>query len=165
MKGICIEPGLFEEPMYADDERLMPIYQKCDALEVPILFMTGPFAGPDITYTDPVRFQHVATNFPDLPLVLGHGAFPFVNKALAVALSSSAAGSGGVFLSPDVYMFSAAGDQYLNGLQWMPERFLFASAYPFGNCEQLVERTLELPIDEEAMAMYMYMNAEDLLGL
>ena len=165
LKGLCIEPGLFEKPLYADDESLMPIYEKCDQLEVPILFMTGPFAGPDLTYTDPVQFQHVAETFPDLPLVLGHGAFPFVHEAIGVALKCSAIGSGGVFLSPDVYVFAAGGDLYVKGIQWLPDRFLFASAYPFGNCEQLVERSLALPLDEEAMARYMYENAEDLLGL
>ncbi len=165
LKGLCIEPGLFEKPLYADDESLMPIYEKCNELEVPILFMTGPFAGPDITYTDPVQFQHVAETFPDLPLVLGHGAYPFVNEAIGVALKCSAIGSGGVFLSPDVYVFAAGGDLYVKGIQWLPDRFLFASAYPFGNCEQLVERTLALPLNEEAMARYMYENAEDLLGL
>ncbi len=165
LKGLCIEPGLFEDPLHADDEKLMPIYQKCDELEVPILFMTGPFAGPDLTYTDPVRFQHVAETFPDLPIVLGHGAYPYVNEAIGVALKCSAIGSGGVFLSPDVYVFAAGGDLYVKGIQWLPDRFLFASAYPFGNCEQLVERTLALPFDEEAMARYLYENAVDLLGI
>lgn len=164
-KGACIEPGLFETPMYADDERLMPIYEKCSELEVPILFMTGPFAGPDLTYTNPIQFQHVSETFPDLPIVLGHGAYPYVNEAIAVAFNRASIGAGGVFLSPDVYMFSAGSDLYLKGLEWLPDRFLFASAYPFGNCEELVERTLSLPIDEETMTMYMYENAEDLLGL
>ena len=165
LKGVCIEPGLFEKPLYADDETLMPIYEKCNELEVPILFMTGPFAGPDLSYTDPVRFQHVAETFPNLPIVLGHGAYPYVNEAIGVALKCSAIGSGGVFLSPDVYVFAAGGDLYVKGIQWLSDRFLFASAYPFGNCEQLVERTLALPLDEEAMARYLYENAEDLLGL
>ena len=165
LKGLCIEPGLFEKPLYADDETLMPIYEKCDQLEAPILFMTGPFAGPDLTYTHPVQFQHVAETFPDLPIVLGHGAYPYVNEAIGVALKCSAIGSGGVFLSPDVYVFAAGGELYVKGIQWLPDRFLFASAYPFGNCEQLVERTLALPLDEEAMARYLYENAVDLLQL
>jgi len=165
LKGLCIEPGLFREPMYADDERLMPLYEKCDELEVPVLMMTGPFAGPDLTYTDPVRFQHVAQTFPDLPLVLGHGAYPYVNEAIAAAMKSSAIGSGGIFLSPDVYIFSAGGDQFVKGIEWLPDRFLFGSAYPFGNCEQHLEMTFKLPLSEAAMARYLYENAEDLLEL
>jgi len=165
LKGVCIEPGLFKKPLYADDEQLMHIYQKCSDLEVPILFMTGPFAGPDLSYTDPIKFQHIADTFPDLPIVLGHGAYPYVNEAIGVAFKSSAIGSGGVFLSPDVYVSAAGGDLYVKGIEWMPDRFIFGTAYPFGNCEQLVDRTLNLPINEEAMAMYMYENAEDLLGL
>jgi predicted TIM-barrel fold metal-dependent hydrolase len=107
----------------------------------------------------------VAQTFPDLPIVLGHGAYPYVNEAIGVAFQTSTVGSGGIFLSPDVYMFAAGGDLYVKGVEWMPERFLFATAYPFGSCEELVERTLNLPIDEKALAMYMYENAEDLLGL
>lgn len=165
LKGACIEPGLFPEPMYADDEKLMPIYQKCADLDVPLLFMTGPFAGPDLTYTSPIQFQHVAETFPELCVVLGHGAYPFVNEAIGVALKCSAIGSGGVFLSPDVYVFAAGGDLYVKGIEWLPDRFLFATAYPFGNCEQLVDRTLSLPIGEEALSRYLFENAIDLLKL
>jgi len=165
LKGVCIEPGLFETPLYADDDKLMPIYEKCNEFEVPILFMTGPFAGPDLTYTDPVQFQHVAQTFPDLPIILGHGAYPFVNEAVGAAFKSSAIGSGGIFLSPDVYVFAAGGDLFVKAIEWLPDRFLFGTAYPFGNCEQFVERTLKLPINEEAMAMYLYGNAEDLFGI
>ncbi len=165
LKGLCIEPGLFRKPLYADDEQLMPLYEKCDELEVPVLLMTGPFAGPDLSYTDPIRFQHVAATFPDLPLVLGHGAYPYVNEAIGAAMKSSAIGSGGIFLSPDVYVFAAGGDLFVKGIEWLSDRFIYGSAYPFGNCEQLIEKTLALPISDAAMARYLYENAEDLLGL
>ena len=165
LKGVCIEPGLFSKPLYADDESLMPIYEKCNELEVPLLFMTGPFAGPDLSYTNPIQFEHVAQTFPDLIIILGHGAYPFVTEAIGAAFRSSALGSGGIFLSPDVYIFAAGGDTYIKGIEWLPDRFLFGTAYPFGNCEQFVERTLNLPINEEAMAMYLYENAEEVFKL
>ena len=165
MKGICIEPGLFQKPMYADDERLMPIYQKCADLEVPILFMTGPFAGPDLSYTQPLQFQHVADTFPHLPMVMGHGCYPYVTEVIGAAFKSSAVGSGGIFISPDCYVFAAGGDGYVKGIEWMADRFIFGSAYPFGNCEQLVEKTLNLPLDEEALSQYLFKNAKDILKL
>jgi predicted TIM-barrel fold metal-dependent hydrolase len=163
MKGVCIEPGLAKTPMYAEDERLMPIYQKCDELKVPLLFMTGPFSGPDISYTDPVHFQRVSNNFPNLPIVLGHGCYPFVTQAIGVAFKSGF--GAGVFVSPDVYVFAAGGEEYVKGINWIPYRFLFATSYPFGNCEQIVERTLNLSIEKDALPKYMYENAAKLLKL
>ena len=163
MKGVCIEPGLASTPMYAEDEKLMPIYQKCTELSVPLLFMTGPFSGPDISYTDPVHFQRVSENFPGLPIVLGHGCYPFITEAIGVAFKSGF--GAGVFVSPDVYVFAAGGEDYIKGINWIPHRFLFATAYPFGNCEQVVERTLNLPIDKDVLPQYMYENAKTLLKL
>ncbi len=58
--GVCMEPGLARTPMYADDEKLFPLYEKIQDLNVPLLFMSGPLAGPDISHTDPVRFDRVA---------------------------------------------------------------------------------------------------------
>ena len=38
--GVCMEPGLARAPMYADDEKLFPLYEKIEELKVPLLFMT-----------------------------------------------------------------------------------------------------------------------------
>jgi hypothetical protein len=163
MKGVCIEPGLAKSPMYADDEKLMPIYQKCSDLKVPLLFMTGPFSGPDISYTDPLQFERVSNLFPSLPIVLGHGCYPFVREAIGASFKHMF--GAGIYLSPDVYVFAPGGEDYVKAINWLPNRCLFATAYPFGNCEQLIEKTFKLPIDPDALPKYMYQNAENLLKL
>lgn len=164
MVGACMEPGLASEPMYAEDERLMPIYQKLADLDVPLLFMTGPFSGPDISYTDPVHFERVALNFPTLPIVLGHGCYPYVTKAITLSFKSGT-GSENVYVSPDVYMFAPGGEAYVKAVSWLPERFLFASAYPFSGIYPAVERNLDLPILEDALPKFLHENAERILKL
>jgi predicted TIM-barrel fold metal-dependent hydrolase len=165
MKGVCIEPGLARTPMYADDERIFPIYEKVAELGVPLLFMSGPLAGPDISHTDPVRFDRVACRWPKMPVILGHGAYPYVNEAIALAFKSEITGRSNVYVSPDVYVFAPAGQAYVDGINWIPNRFLFASSYSFSGVDTAVRKTLALPIPDDTLELYMYRNAEPLLGV
>lgn len=161
--GVCLEPGLARTPMYADDEKLFPLYEKVQELGVPLLFMSGPLAGPDISHTDPVRFDRVARRYSTMPVVLGHGCYPYVNEAVALAFKSEVTGLMNVFVSPDVYLFAPGGRAYLEGINWLSKRFIYASAYSFFGVEESVRDTLALPIKDEALDDYMYRNAEALL--
>jgi len=163
MVGVCVEPGLARKPMYADDESLFPLYERIAELKVPLLFMSGPLAGPDISHTDPVRFDRVARRYSTMPVVLGHGCYPYVNEAVALAYKSEITGLMNVFVSPDVYVFAPGGKAYVEAINWMPKRFIFASAYSFMGVEESVRDTLALPIKDEALDDYMYGNAEALL--
>ena len=162
--GVCLEPGLARTPMYADDEKLFPLYERIAELQVPLLFMSGPLAGPDITHTDPVRFDRVARRYSTIPVVLGHGCYPYVTEAIALAFKSEVTGIMNVYVSPDVYIFAPGGHAYVEGINWMPNRFVFASAYSFCGVDTAVRETLKLPIKDEALDAYMYRNAEALLA-
>lgn len=163
MKGVCVEPGFARTPMYAEDDRLLPIYQLVSDLGVPLLFMSGPLSGPDNTYTDPVHFERVARLFPKMPIVLGHGAYPYINEAIALAYKSEATGVMNVFLSPDVYMFTPGGSAYVEAINLMPDRMIYASAYAFCSIETAVSRTMDLDINSDALEKYMFRNASKLL--
>ncbi len=164
LAGVCMEPGLARTPMYADDEKLFPLYEKIQDLNVPLLFMSGPLAGPDISHTDPVRFDRVARRHPTMPVVLGHGCFPYVNEAIALAFKSEISGLSNVFVSPDVYLFAPGGQAYVDAINWLPKRFVYASAYSFFGVDDSVRDTLKLPIKDEALEDYMFRNAEALLS-
>lgn len=161
--GFCMEPGLARTPMYADDEKLFPLYERIAELKVPMLFMTGPLAGPDISHTDPVRFDRVARRYGTMPVVLGHGCYPYVNEAIALAYKSEVTGLMNVFVSPDVYMFAPGGKAYAQAVDWLPNRMVFASAYSFMGVEEAVRESLKLEVGEDALDCYMYRNAEALL--
>jgi predicted TIM-barrel fold metal-dependent hydrolase len=161
--GFCMEPGLARTPMYADDEKLFPLYERIHEMGVPLLFMSGPLAGPDISHTDPVRFDRVARRYSTMPVVLGHGCYPYVNEANALAFKSEVTGLLNVFVSPDVYVFAPGGSGYVEGINWLPKRYIYASAYSFCGVEESVRMNLELPLKEDALDDYMYRNAEALL--
>ena len=161
--GICLEPGLARTPMYADDERLFPLYERVAELKIPLLFMTGPLAGPDISHTDPVRFDRVTRRYSTMPVILGHGCYPYVTETVALAFKSEVTGLLNVFVSPDVYMFAPGAQAYVEAINWLPKRFIYASAYSFCGVEESVHETLKLGIKDDALEAYMYRNAEALL--
>lgn len=161
--GVCLEPGMARTPMYADDEKLFPLYERIQDMNVPLLFMSGPLAGPDISHTDPVRFERVARRYSSMPVVLGHGCYPYVTEAISLAFKSEILGLSNVYVSPDVYTFAPGGQAYVEAINWLPKRFIYASAYSFFGVEDSVRDTLKLPIKDEALEDYMYRNAEALL--
>lgn len=57
-----------------DDRRLWPIYEFMEAHRLPILFHSGDIGVLPCTdtYTRATRFDEIACDFPDLPMVLGH---------------------------------------------------------------------------------------------
>ena len=160
LKGACMEPSLASTPLYPDDELLTPIYQKCLDLEIPILFMSGPFAGPDLSYTDPLHFERVASKFHKLEIVLGHGAWPYTSQVIGAAFKYV-----NIKVSPDVYMLVPSARDFVDAINWLPDQFIFGTAYPFGALKPVMDATNRLAIKKDAFQKYMHDNAAKLLKL
>ena len=158
LRGVTVEPGLTAQARYADDRHLYPIYEKCVALGVPVLLMSGPYAGPDLSYTDPVHFDHVASAFPGLNIVLGHGCFPYVTQVIGLCFKHR-----NVYCSPDAYLFAPGRDPYVEAINLYSDQFLFGSAYPFRPIPQTVREAKELPIEPQALEKFLFRNAARLL--
>ena len=95
---INIEPGSYPVPMHADDRRLYPIYGHCEDVGVPVIMMVGGTAGPDLSYSDPIRTDRVLADFPTLNVVVAHGGWPWVNEILHLGFRRQ-----NLWLSPDMY--------------------------------------------------------------
>lgn len=106
MKGIVLEPGVLTVPIYANDRRIYPIYEKCSDKDIPIILMTGGNAGPDVSYTNPVAVDQVAADFPKLKIIISHGGWPWVQEILHVAFRRP-----NIYISPDMYLFNMPGLQ------------------------------------------------------
>jgi len=157
-KGINIDAGFYAEPLKANDDRLMPIYEVCQTLGVPAFVMSGPTT-PDLTFNDPFAVDIVAKTFPKLKIVCCHGFYPRVADIVTVAFRNE-----NVFVSPDMYTFAAGGKLYIEAANgFMKDQFLFGSSYPFRPMKQGVEDFQALGLTEEAYAAATYRNAEQLL--
>lgn len=164
VKAIHMEPGWAARPMYADDANLYPIYERLEKLGMPTLVSAGGTIGPDFGYVDPVHIHRVAKDFPKLKLILGHGGWPYVMQALAVAYDCA-----NVYLSPDMYLnvpnmpgnldYVRAANYYLR------ERLIFGTAYPARPMIESVEHFQRLPIEEDVKPYVLYHNAARIFGI
>jgi predicted TIM-barrel fold metal-dependent hydrolase len=159
-KGIFLEPGraLGTGP---DDPRLFPIYEACVELGVSVNIMSGPFTGPDIDMTNPLYIDRVATRYPTLKIISGHGCYPYIQEILGVALKHP-----NVYVSPDMYIFAPGGNAYVeaaNGV--LKDQMIFGSAYPLMPLVQTVEDTRKLSFSADALAKYFLTNGAALLKL
>jgi hypothetical protein len=163
MKGIVLEPGLLAQPMHLDDARMYPIYAHLEDRGIPVLFMAGGNAGPDITYTAPEHIDRVARDFPQMKIISGHGNWPWVAEIIHICYRRT-----NIWLSPDMYLFGGmpGAREYVDVMNgFMSERFLFATAYPVLPLGESVEKFLQFPLKESVIDRVLYRNAAELLGL
>jgi predicted TIM-barrel fold metal-dependent hydrolase len=87
LKGIKIYP---HSGFYPNDKRMDRVYQRCVDLDIPVVIHTGIKAVRMqwIKYNDPINVDDVATNFPELNVVMSHGGYPWVEQFLAVVYSN-----------------------------------------------------------------------------
>lgn len=161
-KLINIEPGSYPVPMHADDRRLYPIYGHCEDIGVPVIMMVGGTAGPDLSYSDPIRTDRVLTDFPKLDVVVAHGGWPWVNEILHLGFRRQ-----NLWLSPDMYFSRMPGwEEYVKAADgFLSDRMLYASSFPFCPVQGYKEWFEKLPIREENLKKVMGGNAQRLLGL
>jgi predicted TIM-barrel fold metal-dependent hydrolase len=171
LKGIYLEPGLalrlgpseqLREGVSLTDERLNPVYRTCTELDIPLIVLTGPYAGRDLGHTAPVLIDRVAHAYPRLKLVCGHGCWPYSAEILGVAYRRP-----NVFVSPDQYLLMPGAQGYLEGLRnsHLAQQFLFASNYPFQTFDDAVSAMDSLDIPEPNRKAAMSESACRLLGL
>lgn len=161
-KLINIEPGSYPVPMHADDRRLYPIYGHCEDRGVPVILMVGGTAGPDLSYSDPIRTDRVLADFPKLDVVIAHGGWPWVTEILHIAFRRQ-----NLYLSPDMYFSRMPGsEEYVKAADtFLADRMLYASSFPFCPIKQYKEWFERLPLKPENLEKVMGGNAQRLLRL
>ena len=137
LRGIVMEPGLTKTPMFVEDERIFPLYERCQALGVPVMLMVGSNCGPDIEYSKPEHAIHVAYRYKN------------------------------VYLLPDLYQFNGPGSgEYLAAANYiLRDQMLFGSAYPYVSLREAVDYFLEGRLRPEAQPAFLAGNARRILEL
>lgn len=177
-RGIKFHPSLQE--CWANDPKLDPVFEYCQAEGKPILFHTGASlpSHPD-KYSRPMVLDEVAVRFPDLRIILAHAGRPFYQEAallmrkhehVYVDLCANRGRTGGTALLEGALTFLKI---YADGLK----KTFFASDYPvFSPAETLEDlrsiaaqprfAALDLPVlTEEELQGILGENARTLLNL
>lgn len=164
LAGVCLLPIV--DDRVADDAANWPIFEKCLELDLAVWIHTVN------TWSDkhpsdfchPRRADRVACRFPDLRIVLGHGGWPWVAEAVAVAWRHP-----NVYLEPSAFRW-----KYLAapGSGWEPlvcygnttiaDKVLWGSLWPLVGVSPdiAVEEVRSLPLKPETIEKWTYTNAK-----
>jgi len=164
IRGCTIEPGYRQKggPTTMDNPDFFPLYEMIQSSGKFLQVQTGAFANPQ-NWNEPNeiwRMDNVMRQFPKLKLVLGHGGYPRITEALALALKWPS-----VTISSDVYTFWPGGQLYQQNIEMLQDQFVYGSAYPFANFRESLDQALALPLSQTAFEKYLYHNSRRLLGL
>lgn len=160
LRGINVEPGFGATPLHFDDPLLDPVYETAQAIGLPVFLMSGPTT-PDLAYNDPSAIGRVARRYPDLPLVVSHGAWPRVDEIVGVAFRYA-----NVHVAPDMYVFTPGGRLYVEAANgFLAPQFLFGTSFPFRPMKQTVDDFLSLGWRDGVLDAVLHDNAARLLGL
>ena len=157
--GINLEPS--HKGMYIDDERLFPLYEKCEKEQIPVI---ETFAGalPDSTACMPSHLENVPKHFPELKLCLTHGGWPWFKELAGVLFSYP-----NIYVSPDGYLMGFPGwRDYVDAANSFCEnQVVFGSAYPVHAQEKVLNYFLHCGFREDVLPKVLYDNAAHFLGL
>ncbi len=152
-----VTPFYFDLP--PNDAVYYPVYAKCVELGLPISVNTG-IPGPPAPgeCQNPMHLDKVCLHFPELVLVMAHGADPWWGIATRLMLKYP-----GLHLMTSAYL-----PKYLppDLLQFMNTRgrdkVIFASDHPAIQMKRCVESALELDLRPGVLEQFLYGNAERL---
>lgn len=160
LKGIKLHPDY--QNVFADDEKLFPIYRKCAELDLPVILHAGLDAlSVDCIHCTPQMSARVLDAVPGLTLILAHlggnECYDDVEKYL---------------VGRDVWLDTAFIDGNISDEQALriirshgAERILFASDCPWHAPSREKAMLERLPLTDEERELISHKNAERLLGL
>lgn len=168
VQGFKFHPTM--QGFYPNDRSAYPLYEAIAEAGKPALFHTGQTGvgagmrggnGMRLKYSNPMYIDDVATDFPDMPIILAHPSFPWQDEALAVATHK-----------PNVYIdlsgwspkyFPPILVRYANTL--LKRKVLFGSDWPMITPERWLADFEGVEIKDEVRPLIMKENAAKLLGL
>jgi uncharacterized protein len=84
-RGLKLYPSI--QRFHAHDERAYPVYERAEALGIPIVFHFGVTLDyrSDLRYSNPLDLHAVARDFPALTLIVAHAGAGFFRETLFLA--------------------------------------------------------------------------------
>jgi len=165
LSGLTLEPSTSRVSRRFNDRVFYPIFEAAQKRQLPVLTVMSCLLGPYMDDCHPEFVDHVATDFPQLNVIIQHGAWPYSREACGVAYKQK-----NVYLVPGQYVhyeFPGSEDYVKGANRQLSDQMLFGSVYP--NCGPLKEvRQIVESLgfaSEEIKAKYLGGNARRLLGL
>jgi predicted TIM-barrel fold metal-dependent hydrolase len=142
-----------------DDRVYYPLYAKCIELGLPISVNTG-IPGPPAPgrCQDPIYLDEVCLFFPELELVMAHGADPWWQVAIRLMLKYPK-----LYLKTSAYAPRYFPPELIHFMNTRgQDKILFASDHPVLSMERCLEEASRLDLREGVLDKFLYANAKRL---
>lgn len=169
LERLCVDHGFRGVKLYPtynyffpNDTLLYPLYAVAEKLSLPVLFHTGSsiFQNSRIKYGNPIYYDDVAVDFPNLKIIMAHGGRgPWYDEAMTMVRLHKNVYIDVAGLPPQKLM------EYYPDLERFAHKFVFGTDWPSVNVKENIHRINHLPISEEASRKILGENAIKILGL
>lgn len=163
-KGVALDPGWCSPALRAADAVMESVFDLCRQLGVTISIALSAYGGPDLSYVDPSPLAPLLKRFPEVRVVIAHGAWPKVQEALGLAMTHS-----NLYLAPDCYLYIRnmpfSGEYVRAANSFLKYRLLFSTSYPIRGFAQSLENWRACGLDPDSLQYSLYENAAELLDL
>ena len=159
-KGVKLYPTY--NFFYPNAPMMYPLYRTAEELGLPVMFHTGisVFEGSRLKYGDPIFYDDIAVDFPDLNIVMSHGGRDcWYHTAMTLTKLHKNVYIDIAGLPPHKLM------EYFPHLPRLADKFLFGTDWPSVDIGRNADLLGELPLSPEAITAIMGGNAKQLLKL
>jgi len=148
-------------PFYLDrpptDPCYYPIYAKCCELDLPLSINTG-IPGPPAPgeCQNPMYLDRVCLDFPEIKLVMAHGADPWWNVAIRLMLKYR-----NLYLKTSAYLPKYFPPELIHFMNTRGKhKIMFASDHPAIQMERCLKEAEQLDLRDGVLEMFLYENAQ-----
>ncbi len=161
MQGIKLYPSY--QHFYPNDTRMYPLYELAQERDIPVMSHTGSsiFPGARLKYGEPLCWDDVAVDFPNLKILLVHSGRGFWYQQASFLAQ----------LHANVYLEIAGlppGNlmEYIPRLEKLSSKVIFGTDWPaVPGIGANIQKIKDLPISEDAKKRILGKNAAQLLSL
>lgn len=167
LRGLNVQG--FENYLTINDPKLMALYEKCVALQIPVNIHCGMnfSLSSKAEYGHPMALDDVLTTFPTLRVCASPPGWPWISEVLAMAWRHPNLWIGLSAVRPKLVGVSGSGYEPLlrYGSSILKERILFGSGYPMISVTRSVAEIQALGLNEDIQHAWLYQNAAQFLQL
>ena len=170
MKGLKLSPAM--QYFMPGDPVMKPIYELCLKYDKPILFEAGMtwVKNSPSKYSNPLHFEEVAIEYPELRMCLGHFGWPWTRETAMLILKypNLYADTALLYFDSPQQFFQTTFNEQL-GEYWIDrmlyDKVMFGSTYPRIEQKRMVKATEVLNLRPKQRAMVMGENACRFMGM
>jgi predicted TIM-barrel fold metal-dependent hydrolase len=163
IKAVSTFPAGCNPQVPVSDRRYYPIYQTCIDLDIPIISNAG-IAGPRLPSAcqDVMHFDQVCYDFPELRIVMRHGAEPWEDLAVKLMLKWPGLYYMTSAFAPRYYPKAVVDYANTRGA----DKVMYAGYYPMGlSLERIFAELPHVPFRDHVWAPFLRDNAQRVFKL